>query len=132
MSHAWNSTLPVRRERPRRAPQTPEKGEGAAILHPGPFRSQALRDLAAKCPKCMWCGAPNHGQIVACHSNRLRDGKGMGLKAHDVPAFLCSDCHRIVDEDGSRSIQEREQMFFEAAFHTWTWLLISGHLVVAA
>ena len=133
MSHAWNSTLPVRRERPRRAPQTPEKGEGASILHPGPLRSQALRDLAAKCPKYMFCGQPNDGSIVACHSNSQRHGKGMGLKAHDVPAYLCRECHdRLDGRAGSLTRHERDCMYLEAAWETELWLLESGHLKVVA
>lgn len=35
---------------------------------------------------------------VLCHSNRLADGKGMGLKAPDSTAcFGCSDCHDVLD-----------------------------------
>lgn len=35
---------------------------------------------------------------VLCHSNRLADGKGMGLKAPDTEAcFGCSDCHDVLD-----------------------------------
>lgn len=36
---------------------------------------------------------------VACHSNRLRDGKGKGIKAHDwAIAFGCSACHWFIDQ----------------------------------
>lgn len=35
---------------------------------------------------------------VLCHSNRLADGKGMGLKAGDEhAAFGCSSCHDVLD-----------------------------------
>lgn len=35
---------------------------------------------------------------VLCHSNRLQDGKGMGLKAPDTAAcFGCSACHDVLD-----------------------------------
>lgn len=35
---------------------------------------------------------------VLCHSNRLADGKGMGLKAPDTAAcFGCSSCHDVLD-----------------------------------
>lgn len=35
---------------------------------------------------------------VLCHSNRLEDGKGMGLKAPDTAAaFGCSACHDVLD-----------------------------------
>lgn len=131
MSHAWNSTLPVRRERPRRAPRTPEKGEGASVLHPGPFRSQALRDLAAKCPKCMSCGAGNKGDVVACHPNSLEYGKGMSQKAHDCPAYLCGRCHDLLDgRTGHLTLEEKVAMFLRAAYKSWIWLMQSGHLQV--
>ena len=74
MNKAWNSTLTPRRSKPRRVRKDAPKGEGAAILHPGPFRSEKLRALAAKAPHCMLCGARNTGNVVACHSNSLRDG----------------------------------------------------------
>jgi hypothetical protein len=35
---------------------------------------------------------------VLCHSNRLADGKGMGLKAPDhAGCFGCSSCHDVLD-----------------------------------
>lgn len=35
---------------------------------------------------------------VLCHSNRLADGKGMGLKAPDTEAcYACSACHDVLD-----------------------------------
>ena len=35
---------------------------------------------------------------VLCHSNKLSDGKGMGLKAPDTrAAYGCSSCHDVVD-----------------------------------
>lgn len=36
--------------------------------------------------------------VVLCHSNYLKDGKGMGLKAPDTAAaFGCSACHDVLD-----------------------------------
>lgn len=35
---------------------------------------------------------------VLCHSNQLKDGKGMGLKAPDTrAAYGCSACHDVLD-----------------------------------
>lgn len=35
---------------------------------------------------------------VLCHSNQLKDGKGMGLKAPDTKAaYGCSACHDVLD-----------------------------------
>lgn len=93
------------------------------------FRSQKLLDLAKEAPCCMYCGAHNHGQVVGCHSNSQRHGKGQGLKAHDVVAYLCDECHRVIDGAGAR--EYREWMFLEAVYQTTLWLLQSGHLRVA-
>jgi hypothetical protein len=36
--------------------------------------------------------------VVLCHSNKLADGKGMGLKAPDTAAaFGCAACHDVLD-----------------------------------
>lgn len=40
----------------------------------------------------------NPQTTVLCHSNRLEDGKGMGLKAPDDRAcYGCSSCHAFLD-----------------------------------
>ena len=129
----WNSTLNVRRERPRRVRAEEPKGEGAAILHPGPYRSQTLRDLAAKCPRCMSCGIWCLGRCMPCHSNELNHGKGMGLKSHDVLAFMCSDCHDLVDgRRGDLTPTEKLLKFLDAVYKTFVWLLEEQHLQVVA
>ena len=53
---------------------------------------------------------------VWCHSNRSKDGKGMGLKAKDENgAYGCSQCHAVYDRQHSRpkgmSLQEVEDRF---------------------
>lgn len=44
-------------------------------------------------------GCPNDTEtVVLCHSNRLADGKGMGLKAPDTKAcYGCAYCHDVLD-----------------------------------
>jgi hypothetical protein len=40
----------------------------------------------------------NSATTVAAHSNELRHGHGVGIKAHDVfIAFACSACHDVID-----------------------------------
>jgi hypothetical protein len=43
-------------------------------------------------------GVCNHNRetVVFCHSNRLEDGKGMGLKAR-IGCYGCSACHDMLD-----------------------------------
>ncbi|WP_447578317.1 nuclease domain-containing protein [Achromobacter kerstersii] len=66
------------------------------------YRNQALLDLAEG-EECL-LRVPGYCQndketTVACHSNRLRDGKGKGIKAHDwCIAFGCGPCHWFIDQ----------------------------------
>jgi hypothetical protein len=57
----------------------------------------------------------------------------MGLKAHDVPAYLCGYCHDLLDgRAGNLTRAEKSAMFLEAAYESMVWLLQEGHLQVAA
>lgn len=66
------------------------------------YRNQALLDLAEG-EECL-LRVPRYCQggtetTVACHSNRTRDGKGKGIKAHDwAIAFGCVGCHFFIDQ----------------------------------
>lgn len=128
---AFNSTIPTKRLKPRRKGQEAPNGEGASVLHQGPFRSPELLALASMAPHCMHCWVANHGQIVACHSNSQMHGKGMGVKAHDIPAYLCDECHSILDGRlGTLTRHEKTLMFLYAVYETWLWLMRAGHLEV--
>jgi hypothetical protein len=53
---------------------------------------------------------------VWAHSNRAKDGKGLGLKANDeAGAYACYSCHCVYDRQHSRpkgmSLQEVEDKF---------------------
>ena len=61
------------------------------------YRNAKLLALAKEAPYCFRCRAPNGGQIIAAHANMESMGKGIGHKAADIPAYLCGDCHDIVD-----------------------------------
>lgn len=95
------------------------------------FRSLKIMALAKESPTCMWCGALNHGDVVGCHSNSQAMGKGTGHKAHDVPAYLCYQCHALVDgREGHFTREFREDAWRRAALKSIVWLLSEGHLVV--
>ena len=91
------------------------------------YRSKKLLEAANGCPYCLYCGAYNvGGNIVAAHSNQLRDGKGRGIKAHDFRiAYLCPDCHAAVDE-GKLSREEKVAMWEEAHRNTIYYLFMNG------
>lgn len=91
------------------------------------YRNPALLLLARHSP-CQSCGAKDD-TIVAAHSNKLKHGKGRGIKAHDIPAFLCYRCHQIVDGvTPGYTPEERYLIFLEAVYNTWLWLMREEYL----
>ena len=99
-----------------------------------PYRNEKLLKLAKEAPHCMatGCFEHNYGQVVACHSNSIQDGKGMGTKAHDVVAFGCKSCHDFWDgRDNSDATPEQRRLdYYHAVYNTWVWLMQTGHLQV--
>lgn len=63
------------------------------------YRNKKILDEAQH-HKCQSCGADDE-TVVAAHSNQVRHGKGMGIKAHDLPAYLCGQCHAWLDQGGA-------------------------------
>ena len=97
----------------------------------GIYRNPKLLAMARECPVCMNCGKSNHDDVVAAHSNQLRDGKGRGLKAHDYRiAFLCYVCHLDLDQGKDMSKQERVEMWEEAHRKSIGWLCESMRMIV--
>jgi hypothetical protein len=93
------------------------------------YRNKALLQVAKEAPCCMICHAPNVGQVVACHSNAIRHGKGTGHKAHDLPAYLCDRCHAEIDgRAGDWTRAEKDLRFFEAVYESVLWLLSTERL----
>ena len=88
----------------------------------GMYRNPKILRAANGRP-CSYCGL-NHGTTVAAHSNRMEDGKGVGLKAHDCfVAFLCATCHTEYDT----GIMPQHE-FNRAMKRTWLILLREGIL----
>jgi hypothetical protein len=99
------------------------------------YRNQKLLDLAKQAPHCMniACMAPNSGQVVGCHSNMIKHGKGKSIKAHDIPAYGCNVCHDKIDGRGGYNLPraEAQLLFYEMQYMSLLWLLQSGHLKVS-
>ena len=97
------------------------------------FRCPKLLAMAKEAPHCMYCTTPNYGQVVGAHSNLIKHGKGTGIKAHDIPAYICNHCHDIIDGRVPSSLTKdgKMQMFLDAVYNTVVWLLQTGRLVVA-
>jgi hypothetical protein len=71
----------------------------------------------------------NPETTVFCHSNRLADGKGMGMKAK-TGAYGCSSCHDVLDGRAPRpqwmSYDDMQQFFDEAVKRTQDRLEAKG------
>jgi len=94
------------------------------------YRSERLRRAVASLP-CMVCGQEGHTQ--ASHSNQQRDGKGMGIKAHDYRiAAICDSCHREIDQGSTLTKEERRTVWDEAHRATIGALFELGLLEVKA
>jgi hypothetical protein len=68
---------------------------------------------------------------ILCHSNRLADGKGMGLKAPDTEACIgCSSCHDVLDGRAPRpdgmSMDDLQRLFDYARDRTHVILRAMG------
>jgi len=95
------------------------------------YRNPKILALAKECPVCMDCGKRNDGTLVAAHSNQSRDGKGMGIKAHDYRvAFICHDCHAEIDQGNKFTKAERVAAWEAAHRKTIGWLFEAGYLEV--
>lgn len=58
-----------------------------------------------------------HDTVVWAHSNRLEDGKAMGLKARDSEGcYACFDCHSFYDGGYAGKIpREQVEAYFDVA-----------------
>jgi hypothetical protein len=80
--------------------------------------------------------------VVWCHSNYGEDGKGKGVKSHDIYGFYgCSHCHAYYDGrdvpekapgyyPGVNSKQEREYWFYRAMKRSWLRLIEKGIILI--
>lgn len=93
------------------------------------YRNPKLLKLANGAP-CSMCGTQD-GTSVWAHSNEIRHGKGMGIKAHDFyGAILCAECHTFYDS-GKESREYKDQFFADAMQQTLEYLWREGLIRVA-
>ena len=72
------------------------------------------------------CGRQD-GTVCCCHSNQLKDGKGMGQKADDTKAAAgCGACHAELDQGKVWSKAERRERFDRAAARSRALLISMG------
>lgn len=95
------------------------------------YRNQYLLERVRE-SACQHCGRRD-GTIVAAHSNQQRDGKGMGIKAHDYRiAALCHACHFKIDQGTDLTKSERREMWEEAHRKTIGWLFENNLITASA
>ena len=89
------------------------------------YRNKKLLELVRQSP-CQICGKQD-GTVVAAHSNQQRDGKGMGIKAHDYRiAAMCHICHHQLDQGFLWDKAQRREVWEEAHRKTVGWLFENG------
>ncbi len=72
---------------------------------------------------------PNRFKLDAIDTDG--DGKGTSIKAHDYRiAFLCHQCHHMIDNDKSLDKHDRIAAWEEAHRKTIGWLFTNNHLEV--
>ncbi len=68
----------------------------------------------------------NDNTVVWAHSNYLEDGKGKGIKAHDIfGCYACEACHRWLDQSGDSKEMKRD-VFHRAMKRSLLRLLEAG------
>lgn len=89
------------------------------------IRSEGWRRAVASIP-CVVCGSP---MTQAAHRN---EGKGMGIKTHDVwTAALCHEHHAAIDSGRDMDRAERREAMDEAILLTLVELFKTGKVRVA-
>lgn len=96
------------------------------------YRNPVLLDLARECDTCCCCHTyVGEGFCCGAHSNSQQDGKGTGLKSHDIVAFACKKCHDLIDRrTGDMPLEDRQAMLMRGVYNTFLWLLQNGKLKV--
>lgn len=93
------------------------------------YRDKKLLELCRELP-CQCCGR-NNGTVVAAHSNQIKDGKGIGIKAPDYRvAALCHECHFEVDNGNKLSKEEKCEIWDAAHRATIGYMFEHGMIGV--
>ena len=92
------------------------------------YRNRKYLDFLRKLP-CMLKidGECSGGQTVACHSNYLRHGRGVGHKSADSYAIAgCNECHQEFDRNLHRL--DRSDIYSMAVERQLAWLVENDYI----
>lgn len=76
-------------------------------------------------------GNPNGDALCLAHSNRIVDGKGMGIKSRDeAGGIVCDSCHNIIDGRTNVGMDrlQRQDMHTQSNRRTVAWWRKNGFL----
>ena len=94
-------------------------------------RDRKYLNLAREAPCCLQI-ACDGSQVVACHSDMLEDGRGVGHKSHDCLAVPgCVTCHALF-ERGNLGREEYSRVHARALKRYLVWAFENRRLMVAA
>lgn len=99
------------------------------IIQKTPYvRSKAHMTVARTMP-CGNCDADD-GTVCGAHPNWSWADKGKSIKANDIVASLCFNCHSLLDQGSKLTRAEREEMWLKAFYKTMLHGFRSGKFVV--
>ena len=79
---------------------------------------------------CAHCGAED-GTVIGAHLNAQWAGKGRGIKASDIVAALCAQCHTDCDNFRGEWALDPDLLQLKAVWETMRYGFENGIFVVA-
>lgn len=106
---------------------------GRAVMRKEPrYENKSLRDLCKHAPchlnitGCTGGTNPDYPSVPA-HGNWAADGKGVGLKSHDVIVIpACPQCHFQLDTGTMLTTEQKKEVFYNGWRRWLIHLLTSG------
>ena len=79
---------------------------------------------------CIASGSGCHGDVVAAHVRRIKDGAGMGIKPDYAEVPLCDRHHRFQHQQGESAVMAPEEFDRQRIQHVeqWAWETLKAAL----
>jgi len=99
------------------------------------FRNRKILDLCHRMNECTLqipgCIGYSMDGLEPCHSNWQEEGIGIGIKADDIVAAGCHNCHMELDDRANLSREEKVWYWRRGAIRTVRHWLRQGWLKLA-